>query len=139
MKTKNFLFAAMAMLAFASCSDDTFVGEQNPQNSVNNNGSGSGAIAFNSASKSITRATGAEAAALLNKNFVVEGIKTVSSTKSEVFDNYNVNYTENTAATTASNSANWEYVNQTILSGKTAAAEQTIKYWDFAASQYDFC
>ena len=136
MKTKNLLFAAMAMLAFASCSDDTFVGEQNPQNSVNNNGSG--AIAFNSASKSITRATGAEAAALLNKNFVVEGIKTVSSTKSEVFDNYNVNYTENTAATTASNSANWEYVNQTILSGKTAAAEQTIKYWDFAASQYDF-
>ena len=136
MKKKNLLFAAMAILAFASCSEDTYVGDQSSQNSVNNNGSG--AIAFNSASKSITRATGAEAAALLNNNFVVEGVKTVSSDPVvEVFDNYNVNYVENTAATTASNSANWEYVNQT-KNANSAAAEQTIKYWDFAAKQYDF-
>ena len=72
---------------------------------------------------------------LVHNNFVVEGIKTISSAPSEVFDNYNVNYSENTADKTASNTANWEYVAQSILTGKTGAAEQTIKYWDFAAKQ----
>lgn len=134
---KNLFLAALAFVAVASCTSDEFVGENTSPNSGNNNGSG--AISFNSGSKAITRATGADAAALLNKNFVVEGIKTVGSNPaSEVFDNYNVNYLENTAATTASNSANWEYVAQSILNGKTGAAEQTIKYWDFAAKQYDF-
>ena len=132
---KFYLLAAVALVALASCTSDEFVGDNGSPNSGNNNGSG--AISFNSGSKAITRATGAEAAKLLNKNFIVEGIKTVSSTKTEVFDNYNVNYLENTADKTASNTANWEYVAQTI-SGNTAAAEQTIKYWDFAASQYDF-
>lgn len=132
---KKLLFAAIALTAMASCTEDSFVGEQSQQEA---NGT-EGAISFNSSSKAVTRAlTGAQAAEKLSKNFVVEGIKTVVSTKSEVFDNYNVNYRENTAATTASNSANWEYVNQSILSGKTGVAEQTIKYWDFAASQYDF-
>lgn len=133
---QNLFLAALAFVALASCTSDEFVGENTSPNSGNNNGSG--AISFNSGSKSITRATGAAAAELLNNNFVVEGIKTISSTKSEVFDNYNVNYLENTADKTASNTANWEYVAQTILTGKTAAAEQTIKYWDFAAKQYDF-
>lgn len=119
-------------MTMASCSDNDFVGDQEALKGTGNDG----AIAFNGGSKTITRASGAEAAGLLNKNFVVEGIKTVS-TASEVFDNYNVNYLENTAATTASNSANWEYVAQT-KNANSAAAEQTIKYWDFAASQYDF-
>lgn len=133
---KNLFFAALAFVALASCTSDEFVGDNGSPNPGNNNGSG--AISFNSGSKAITRASGAEAARLLNKNFVVEGIKTVGSTKTEVFDNYNVNYKENTAATTASNSANWEYVAENILTGKTDVAEQTIKYWDFAAKQYDF-
>ena len=132
---KKYLFIATALAVLAGCSDDTFVGDKGLQEA---NGSG-GAISFVSGTPAVTRATGAEAAALLNKNFVVEGIKTIGSDPvAEVFDNYNVNYTENTAATTASNSANWEYVNQSILSGKTDVAEQTIKYWDFAAKQYDF-
>ena len=133
---QNLFLAALAFVALASCTSDEFVGENGSPNSGNNNGSG--AISFNSGSKAITRASGAEAAKILNKNFVVEGIKTVSSTSSEVFDNYNVNYSENTADKTASNTANWEYVAQSILTGKTDAAEQTIKYWDFAAKQYDF-
>ena len=132
---QNLFLAALAFVALASCTSDEFVGENTSPNSGNNNGSG--AISFNSGSKAITRATGAEAAKLLNNNFVVEGIKTISSTPSEVFDNYNVNYLENTADKTASNTANWEYVNQT-KNANSAAAEQTIKYWDFAASQYDF-
>ncbi|WP_294744726.1 hypothetical protein [uncultured Prevotella sp.] len=96
---------------------------------------------FNSSAKAITRAgnhVGADAAGKLNNNFVVEGIKTVGSSVVEVFDNYNVNWTKNTADKTLSNTANWEYVGQAILSGKTEAKAQTIKYWDYAAKQYDF-
>lgn len=132
---QNLFLAALAFVALASCTSDEFVGDNGSPNTGNNNGSG--AISFNSGSKSITRATGAAAAELLNNNFVVEGIKTISSTKSEVFDNYNVNYLENTADKTASNTANWEYVGVGTNSN-SAAAEQTIKYWDFAAKQYDF-
>lgn len=135
---KMLFFAAIALAALGSCTSDEFVGENQSSTSQD-----SGAIAFTSGTKNITRATGADAAALLHNNFVVEGIKTIpgsgsSPTTVEVFDNYNVNYSENTADKTASNTANWEYVNQPILSGKTAVSEQTIKYWDFAASQYDF-
>ncbi len=130
---KYFLFA-MSIVALGSCTNEEFVGDQELVNETKQ-----GSIAFTTNTSAVTRAlTGADAAAKLNKNFVVEGIKTVSSAKNEVFDNYNVNYKENTAATTASNSANWEYVGQAILTGKTDVAEQTIKYWDFAASQYDF-
>ena len=135
MKKSQLLATALAIITMASCSDNEFIGDKSL---MENNGSG-GAISFNSGSKTITRAVGADAAKLLNNNFVVEGIKTVGTDPvSEVFDNYNVNYTQNTAATTASNTANWEYVAQSIVTGKTAVAEQTIKYWDFAAKQYDF-
>lgn len=82
--------------------------------------------------------TGADAAQKLKNNFVVEGIKTVNSAAVEVFDNYNVNWKTNTANTTLSNSSDWEYVAQPILTGKTAVQDQTIKYWDYSATQYDF-
>ena len=130
---KKVLFFATVLIALYSCSDNDYVGDQNLLNNNEN-----GAISFNSNSGAITRAAGAEAATLLNNNFVVEGIKTVNSSPVEVFDNYNVNYTANTADKTASNTANWEYVNQPVLSGKTSVFEQTIKYWDYAATQYDF-
>lgn len=136
---KKYLFFAAALVALASCSDEQFVGNNSP-NTPNENGDSNGAIVFNTGTKTITRAdhVGADAAALLNKNFVVEGIKTVGESKAEVFDNYNVNWTENTADKTLSNTANWEYVGQSILTGKTAISAQTIKYWDYAAKQYDF-
>ena len=134
---KKYLLFATAFVALASCSDDTFVGENSSPNGVEN---GNQAIVFNSGTKAITRSEhkGADAAGMLNKNFVVEGIKTVGSSVVEVFDNYNVNWTENTADKTLSNTANWEYVGQSILTGKTAISAQTIKYWDYAAKQYDF-
>ncbi|MBR1934403.1 MAG: membrane lipoprotein lipid attachment site-containing protein [Prevotella sp.] len=140
---KKILFFATAALALGACTSEEYTGDETLRQ-ANENGP---AISFNSGSNAITRAsiTGAEAAALLNKNFVVEGIKTVGTDKVEVFDNYNVNYTENTADKTASNTANWEYVAQTIIDNeleaanrRTAVSEQSIKYWDFAASQYDF-
>ena len=137
MLMKKYLLFATAFVALASCSDDTFVGENSSPNGVEN---GNQAIVFNSGTKAITRSEhkGADAAGMLNKNFVVEGIKTVGSSVVEVFDNYNVNWTENTADKTLSNTANWEYVGQPILTGKTDIFAQTIKYWDYAAKQYDF-
>ena len=134
---KKYLFLAAALAAMVSCSDNSFVGENGPNGPL---GEDDGAIVFNSSTKAVTRADhlGADAAEKLNYNFVVEGIKTVSGTVKEVFDNYNVKWTENTADKTLSNTANWEYVGQSILTGKTSVQAQTIKYWDYAASQYDF-
>lgn len=136
---KKYFFFAAALVALASCSDEQFVGNNSP-NTPDAIGDNNGAIVFNSGTNGTTRANhvGADAANLLNHNFVVEGIKTVGSSVVEVFDNYNVNWTENTADKTLSNTANWEYVGQSILTGKTAIGAQTIKYWDYAAKQYDF-
>ena len=135
---KKYLFFAAAFVALASCSNDSYVGDNSP--TMGGESGNGGAIVFSSGANGTTRADheGADAANLLNKNFVVEGIKTVGTSVVEVFDNYNVNWTENTADKTLSNTANWEYVGQAILTGKTAASAQTIKYWDYAAKQYDF-
>lgn len=136
---KKILVFVTVLAAFYGCTSNDYVGNEAllpTEESLN------GAIVFSTSADAITRANliGADAAKKLNNNFVVEGIKTVGSpsTKAEVFDNYNVNWTENTAGTTNSNSANWEYVGQTILTGKTLVSEQSIKYWDWSASQYDF-
>lgn len=133
---KVFFLATAAVFAFASCTNNDFVGDNTPTPTTD----GQTAISFGSGVNIPTRAdhVGADAAGLLNNNFVVEGIKTVSGSVVEVFDNYNVNWAENTADKTLSNTHNWEYVGQNILTGKTAISEQTIKYWDYAASQYDF-
>ena len=112
-----------------------------------------------------TRAVyGGEAAGLLNNNFVVWGDKTVVEGLSEetqtVFDNYQLNYVTNSASTTTSNSAGWEYVGYKNLPNGVSASEtsqavadiqayanssansgsidQTIKYWDYSASKYNF-
>ena len=152
---KNLFLAALAIAALASCSDDTFVGDASPTNPDDN---GTAAIVFNSNAKGITRADfiGATAAEKLGNMFVVEGTKGSEGTNSPsttvVFDNYLVGYTANTAATTESNTNNWEYVGKEagITSRLTAATwsslhsedgnakSQTVKYWDYSTSQYDF-
>ena len=107
-------------------------------------GSPTEAIVFSSGANTITRAdyTGATAATKLGANFVVEGVKWNgtgggSDPKVTVFDHYNVNFEEGTANTTTSNTAGWEYVAQTKHADASISA-QTIKYWDYAKSQYDF-
>ena len=132
---KMLFFAAIALAALGSCTSDEFVGEKNLQEANRN-----GTISFSSSTSATTRGTvgGILAAEKLSNNFVVEGIMTISGSTTEVFDNYNVNFTANTANTTASNTANWEYVDQTQNANSAITGTQTIKYWDFAASQYDF-
>ena len=131
---KKIFYLAAALVTLAACSSDDFVG--NDPNQMVKDGR---AISFNTTSSVTTRAdkTGADAAALLNKNFVVEGVKGDGTTQTLVYDNYNVNWVVNTANTTTSNTADWEYVGQAV-NANASIGEQTIKYWDYSASQYDF-
>ncbi len=137
----------MALVALASCSDETFVGDvtTSPQD---NSPSESNAIVFASASKGITRANfvGADAAEKLGNHFVVYGAKNTDPTEADnfadtkVFDHYNVEWAKNTAGTTTSNTSDWEYVGLAKHHNASAdiAATQTIKYWDLSTAQYDF-
>lgn len=140
---KKFFFAAVALVALASCANEEIIGDSptpNPSSGPEK------AIVFNSGANAITRAdyTGGDAATKLSNNFVVEGVKSDGTATSGdvVFNNYNVNYKANTANTTTSNTANWEYVAQTPhyhgLNTSPVISAQTIKYWDYAKSQYDF-
>ena len=148
MKTmKKLLFFAAAITVMASCTNDNVVGDVN----VPKTNGESGAIAFSSTFKGTTRADhyGADAAALLNNKFIVGGFKgtytsgqdiqNVTTATGTVFDNYVVNWTTNTAGTTQSNTANWEYVGIEAVAPSTLAGNtQSIKYWDYSATQYDF-
>lgn len=133
MKKNYFIFAA-ALMALASCQTDDYLGN-NPGNAE---GTTEGAIRFDGGTGKITRAdenpkTGATAAELLGKNFVVYGYKsfTTDNKTQVVYDNYDVNYLgDNTKSD--SNTKGWEYV------GQGAKKDQSIKYWDYSASQYDF-
>lgn len=149
---KNYLLAvALAIMTMASCSDNDFVGDQGALK-----GTGEGAISFVMKTPAVTRASGSAAATLLNNNFVLFGYK---STNTTVFDNYQVNWVDNTAGSTESNSANWEYVgyknlpfgttttsggelnDDGVVANATASSTniiQSIKYWDFSAGTYDF-
>ncbi len=132
---KKYLFFAAALVALASCSEDSMV-TQGSETSVN---SELKAITFNSSSAATTRgeSTGAAAATKLNNNFVVEGVKwDGSGTQEVVYDHYNVNWLANAYSTT-SNTDGWEYVGQ-AKHAYGPAGNQVVKYWDYAKSQYDF-
>lgn len=151
---KRFTFIATALIALASCSDSEFVGENTPQTSQTEQG----AIVFSSGVNTVTRADhyGAAAATKLDSKFIVGGFKGtgVSTNKGAeppvlgtpstgiVFDNYQVAWTENTAGTTTTNTANWEYVDIAFAAPSTLVnnqnVKQSIKYWDYSADQYDF-
>lgn len=134
---KNFFIAVLALGTLASCTSDEFVGENGP-NALQSN---SDAIGFGSGFRAVTRAdhTGKNAATLLNNQFIVSGFKGDGSAMTSVFPDYVVKYTENTAGKTESNTSDWEYVGITALAPSAIAGNtQTIKYWDYATSRYDF-
>ena len=133
---KLFFYATSAAMILASCSSDDFVGEANDSP----NGINSQAIAFGSGFKSVTRANavGADAAAKLGETFVVGGYKKNGTVIDKVFDNYIVNWSANTAGTTESNTSDWEYVGINAAAPSAVTGAQTIKYWDYSTSQYDF-
>ena len=136
MKKSYLILAAIASVALASCSSEEYLGEF--EGAIH----GEKAISFNTGFNAITRGekTGAEAAAELNNNFIFAGTKSTSTTSSTVFDQYVANFVENTAGTTESNMNNWEYVSYTpaVSTSLPTGATQSIKYWDYSTSQYDF-
>ncbi len=143
MKTKHYIYAALAITALASCSSDDFIAEAPPVETTDT----MAPIMFSSLKNNFTRAdlTGKEAAEKLGNKFVVSGYKGSKTAwedgkSSLVFDNYLVEYAENTANTTESNSANWEYVGKAPIQHATdnGIVAQTIKYWDYSQPQYDF-
>lgn len=135
----SLILIAIAALITVGCGSDEYLGSASDVADVERGQT----ISFSAGSGKSSRATmltGAEAAAKLNDQFVVFGTKTTGTTTQTVFDHYTVAYTENTALTTASNAADWEYVGQTVSATSTLAAstKQTIKYWDLSADSYDF-
>ena len=130
---KKYLIFAASALALASCSSDDFLGD-NPGNEQN----ATTAINFGGEAGKITRAnlSQAEAVNALNKNFVVYGYKTKGTTLTTVYDHYNIAW-KGEENKTETNTKGWEYVgvNKNPLS---SVNEQTIKYWDYSADQYDF-
>lgn len=132
--------ATVAGMTLAGCTSDEIVVD-------NNVGSYEGTetpIVFSSLRKGMTRAdfVGAEAAAKLGNKFVVSGYKgdATATVGQTVFENYLVEYEENTANTTASNTNNWEYVGKGVIkhAADKGITSQTIKYWDYSKTQYDF-
>lgn len=142
---KYFLYAA-SVLALASCSSDDFLGE----NSGNGQNAANSVINFGGETGKITRAAdgtsvGAKAADLLGKKFYVLGTKGTlpenNPTETIVFDNYQVNWKENSAGTTTDNTNDWEYVGVDptgLHAGDNEIKKQSIKFWDYSQPHYDF-
>lgn len=148
LKKRNYLLLiAIAIITLASCSNEEFVGKDVEKIPVQTNDE-LFPICFGSHFKATTRADiiGEDAATLLNNRFIVTGYKgtqsdyvtTAGDAQSNiVFDNYQVLWTANTANSTESNVANWEYAN--IEKYYNSAADvQTVKFWDNNYPQYDF-
>ena len=138
MKKNLFFLAALGAIALTSCTNDEFIGENGPNQTQNDEG----AILFGFGMQNSTRAnaTGAAAADLLGNQFVVLGVKGDGTGKDQttVFSNYVVEWSEGTAKTTESNTADWEYVGVSPISDITGVASQTIKFWDYSTTAYDF-
>ena len=150
---KKYYLLATALAAMVSCTSDDYVGDNNLQEA-----NGQAAISFNMNTPAVTRArTGSDAAGDLSNQFIVWGEKnetaenkataagTTETARSGdlVFPNYQVNWVALPHSTT-SNSDGWEYVGYTHTSNYQShitpnkTVDQTIKYWDMAATSYVF-
>lgn len=138
---KKYLIFAASALALASCSSDDFLGE-NPGNVQN----ATTAINFGGEAGKTTRGiqTGSKAATTLKNHFVVFGDKTYTATPEKtqaVYDHYDVEWIGDEAnKKTQTNQHGWEYVGYTPNKNSNLAtdAKQSIKYWDYSASEYNF-
>ena len=137
MKKNLFLLAAMAIVAFASCTSDGIAGSPTD---ISTEEGVSPAIVFSGGSSAITRASlyGSDAASKLGGKFVVYGTK--HSTAEDmaagndlvVFNNFQVEYAASSAGLTGSNSSDWEYVGKQAYDATPTS--QGIKYWDYSAT-----
>ena len=155
---KKHLFLAATAIFIASCSDNSYLGDQ----AAIGEGVG-GPISFNYEIPAATRSDVTTAGKLSNQ-FIVWGEKNedqsaAGATPTDgnlVFPNYVVNFSDNTDNTTTSNTSNWEYVGFTFDEATSTTSSytdnispntkptsgsipvQTIKYWDNNATSYTF-
>lgn len=137
---KKYIFLAASALTLASCSSDDFLGDTPGSTPTSANS----AIKFGGDAGKITRATSNEGspAEMLAGQFKVYGVKITNGTISHnVFPDY---YVWDVAdKNTTSNTSGWEYVGakdaSNLGTGKiTLTKDQTIKYWDYSATEYRF-
>ncbi len=137
---KKYIFLAASALTLASCTSDDFLGNTPGSTPTSANS----AIKFDGNAGKITRATkntGTEAE-MLDGQFKIYGVKKASDTQLvTVFKDYSV--WDVADKTTTSNTKGWEYVGAkdatNLGTGKiTLNKDQTIKYWDYSASEYHF-
>lgn len=136
---KKYIFLAASALTLASCSSDDFLGDTQGSTPTSANS----AINFGGDAGKITRATQntGSAAEMLDGQFRIYGVKKMSETQIvSVFNEYSV---WDVANKTTSNTDGWEYVgaNGTTGLGRgniSLTKNQTIKYWDYSASEYHF-
>lgn len=143
----KYLIIAASALALASCSSDDFLGDGS------GNGQNSAAIQFGGGTTKTHRATSTapyDLAKLRRNGFWVYGTKhsndedKTATNDQAVYINYYLKYNpDNSANTTQSNTAGWEYVGvdnsdyrDNVTPNVTQA--QTIKYWDYSAKAYTF-
>ena len=138
---KKYIFLAASALTLASCTSDDFLGDTQGSTPTSANS----AINFGGDAGKITRATAntGTAAEMLDGQFRIYGVKKMSETQIvSVFNEYSVWDVAN-KNTTTSNTDGWEYVgaNGTTGLGRgniSLTKNQTIKYWDYSASEYHF-
>lgn len=141
---KRIYLLATALAALVSCTSDDFMGDSPGTKTVEET-TGEG-ISFGFDFQNVTRPgdlVGNDAATELQNQFIVYGTKHIeaevadASHDAAVFQNYKVEYAENTAGTKLSNTHNWDYVGLTPYTAtkvSPAATSQTIKYWDYSAN-----
>ena len=136
------LLALLALLTLTACGSGDAPGEETPVTPDNPTQpvQTEKPITFSSGlanEEAVTRADGLET---VTKTFKVWAYKNMSydggsyGVLQTVIDGYTVNWVQNTALTTESNTDDWEYVNQQ----PDGQLEQTIKYWDWSAKAYRF-
>ena len=137
---KKYIFLAASALALASCSSDDFLGE-NPGSTPT---SANSAIKFDGDAGKISRVTSntGTVAQMLDGQFKIYGVKKVSETQLvTVYKDHSVWDVADKATT--SNTNGWEYVGAkgatNLGTGNISLTQdQTIKFWDYSASEYHF-
>lgn len=128
----SFLISALCLLSCSSEQDKPETPEPKPNVGIAFGGANG---IWQDAPTSRSGETGLET---LFTSFRVWGYKNYAATPNSpqvIMDGYRVNFTQRSAGTTESNTADWEYVGLTHPKHSTT---QTIKYWDYSASNYRF-
>lgn len=136
---KKYIFLAASALTLASCSSDDFLGDSQGSTPTSANS----AINFGGDAGKITRVTSNEGTPqqMLDGQFLVYGVK---KTNDQIFHNVFVNYSVwDVTDKTTLNTKGWEYVGEQNATkhgtGQISLKKaQTIKYWDYSASEYHF-